>query len=105
MTYYNTIVVFLNYTFLLKAEREKDMTYQNLESMGFKIKIVENFISNVKHAEINAKTLSRQCGKLSKVTRYELTDVENNIVITSNNRLRFIEAVNDYLESYYKSTH
>ena len=57
------------------------MTYQTLESMGFKINIVENFIPNVKHAEINAKTLSRQGGKLSKVTRYELTDVENNIVI------------------------
>ena len=31
------------------------MTYQTLESMGFKINIVENFIPNVKHAEINAK--------------------------------------------------
>lgn len=80
-----------------------NMTYQDLESMGFKIKIVENFVPKVKQATINAKTLSRQGGQLDKVTLYELTDVENNIVITSSNRLHFVEAVNAYLKSYYKS--
>lgn len=79
------------------------MTYQDLESMGFKIKIIEDFVPNVKHAKINVKTLSRQGGKLSKVTQYELTDVEGNIVITSSNRLRFVDAVNAFVESYYKS--
>lgn len=81
------------------------MTYQNLESMGFKIKIVENFVPKVKQATINAKTLSRQGGQLGKVTLYELTDVENNIVITSSNRLRFVDAVNAFVESYCKSIH
>lgn len=81
------------------------MTYQDLESMGFKIKIIEDFVPNVKHAKINAKTLSRQCGQLSKVTQYELTDVEGNIVITNSNRLRFVDAVNAFVESYCKSIH
>lgn len=79
------------------------MTYQNLESMGFKIKMVEDFDPKVKHAKINAQTLSSQGGQLSKVILYELTDVENNIVITSSNRLHFIEAINAYVKSYYKS--
>ncbi len=80
-----------------------NMTYQDLESMGFKIKIVEDFVPHVKHAKINAKTLSRQGVKLSKVTQYELTDIEGNIVITRSNRLRFVDAVNAFVESYYKS--
>lgn len=80
-----------------------NMTYQDLESMGFKIKIVEDFVPNVKHAKINAKTLSRQGSKLNKVTQYELTDVEGNIVITRSNRLHFVDAVNAFVESYYKS--
>lgn len=79
------------------------MVYQNLESMGFKIKIVNDFVPNVKQANFNAKTLSHQGGQLGKVTLYELADVENNIVIKSNNRLRFVEAVNAYVKSYCKS--
>lgn len=82
-----------------------NMTYQDLESMGFKIKIVENFVPDDKHVKINAKTLSRQGGKLSKVTQYELIDIKGNIVITSSNRLRFIDAVNAFVESYCKSIH
>ena len=81
------------------------MTYQDLESMGFKIKIVENFVPNVKHAKINANTLSLQGGQLHKITLYELTDIEGNIVITDSNRLHFVEAVNAYLELYYQSIH
>lgn len=80
-----------------------NMTYQDLESMGFKIKIVENFVPYDKHAKINAKTLSRQGGKLSKVTQYELIDIEGNIIITSSHRLHFVDAVNAFVESYCKS--
>lgn len=80
-----------------------NMTYQDLESMGFKIKIVENFVPDDKHAKINAKTLSRQGGKLSKVTQYELIDIEGNIIITSSHRLHFVDTVNAFVESYCKS--